>query len=161
MAAVSRESQRIKDAPTKVLDEATRNRRLRKALEALEKDNFHDDPHANLVMSKKAPKFEDNLPDSTARTPRKRNNKTRSLEHLKQRFRKNFPQLLEEDQTVHRPEPPNYISARAPASNYPARHFCAVCGFFSNYTCVTCGTRFCSVKCQSVHKETRCLKFTA
>lgn len=45
----SRESGRIKDANQKrVLDEATRRRRARKALEALEQDNYHDDPHADL-----------------------------------------------------------------------------------------------------------------
>ena len=47
--ATSRESGRIKDANQKrVLDEAARRRRARKALEALEQDNFHDDPHADL-----------------------------------------------------------------------------------------------------------------
>lgn len=44
-----RESGRIKDAYQKrMLDEAARKRRQRKALEALEQDNFHDDPHADL-----------------------------------------------------------------------------------------------------------------
>lgn len=44
-----RESVRQKDANSRrVLDEAARRRRARKALEALEQDNFHDDPHANL-----------------------------------------------------------------------------------------------------------------
>ena len=43
-----------RDASKRVLDEATRMRRARKALEALESDNFHDDPHAGLTMSKKA-----------------------------------------------------------------------------------------------------------
>ena len=33
----------------RVLDDATRMRRARKALESLESDNFHDDPHADLV----------------------------------------------------------------------------------------------------------------
>ena len=32
----------------RVLDEAARRRRARKALEALEQDNFHDDPHGDL-----------------------------------------------------------------------------------------------------------------
>lgn len=32
----------------RVLDEAARRRRVRKALEALEQDNFHDDPHGDL-----------------------------------------------------------------------------------------------------------------
>ncbi|CAG2123585.1 unnamed protein product, partial [Medioppia subpectinata] len=44
----------------RVLDESGRNRRRRNQLEQLERDNFHDDPHANLQMHKKAPKFEDN-----------------------------------------------------------------------------------------------------
>ena len=48
-------SARIKDiAARRVLDDASRKRRARKALEALEADNNQDDPHADLVMSKKA-----------------------------------------------------------------------------------------------------------
>lgn len=44
-----RESGRIKDANQKrILDAETRKRRHKKALEALERDNFHDDPHADL-----------------------------------------------------------------------------------------------------------------
>ena len=49
---------RVKEQ-ARVLDEAARKRRQRKALEALEKDNFSEDPHADLKMSKKAPKFEE------------------------------------------------------------------------------------------------------
>lgn len=50
-SAVERQSGRIKDSNQKrILDEASRNRRARKALEALEQDNFHDDPHADLGM---------------------------------------------------------------------------------------------------------------
>ena len=46
-----RESVRQKDVNSRrVLDDAARRRRARKALEALEQDNFHDDPHANLGM---------------------------------------------------------------------------------------------------------------
>ena len=49
----SKTSQRITEQ-RRVLDDASRQRRARKALENLEQDNFHDDPHADLVMSKKA-----------------------------------------------------------------------------------------------------------
>ena len=31
------------------MDQASRQRRARKKLESLEQDNFHDDPHADLV----------------------------------------------------------------------------------------------------------------
>ena len=55
-------SVRIKDSQSRrVLDSAARRRRQRKALEALEADNFQDDPHADLRMSKKAPKFEETI----------------------------------------------------------------------------------------------------
>ena len=33
----------------RVMDQASRQRRARKKLESLEQDNFHDDPHADLV----------------------------------------------------------------------------------------------------------------
>ncbi|XP_064465581.1 zinc finger HIT domain-containing protein 1-like [Ornithodoros turicata] len=148
-----RESCRVKDANMRrVLDSAARTRRQRKALDGLEHDNFHDDPHANLVMHKKAPKFEETLEGK-----RKRRAKG---EPFKNRFKKNLNSLLEEQQ-VATPEPPNYASANLPPSRFPARHFCAVCGFPSNYTCVSCGSRYCCIKCLGTHQDTRCLKWTA
>ncbi|KAK7603644.1 hypothetical protein V9T40_003643 [Parthenolecanium corni] len=153
---MNRESTRIKDAGKKrVLDEAARSRRLRKALEALEIDNYHDDPHADLVMSKKVPKFSDSF-----ETRGGRKKKGKGLDYYKQRYRKSFPQLVEEERH-NQPDPPNYMSAEAPPSVFPQRHFCAVCGYFSSYTCVCCGTRYCSVKCLGVHMDTRCQKWTA
>lgn len=72
----NRESSRIKEADKKrVLDEASRRRRARKALEALEQDNFHDDPHADLVMSKKLPKFQDNSETPGGRTRKAKKNR--------------------------------------------------------------------------------------
>uniref|UniRef100_A0A0K8TQG4 Putative zinc finger hit domain-containing protein 1 n=1 Tax=Tabanus bromius TaxID=304241 RepID=A0A0K8TQG4_TABBR len=152
----SRESYRIKDAEKKrVLDETARKRRARKALEALEQDNFHEDPHADLVMSKKVPKFHDNLDSS-----RTRKTKRKGSEYFRAKYRKNFVQLLEEEKQIN-PDPPNYCSAKVPPSNFPQRHFCAVCGSFSCYTCTACGTRYCSVRCLGTHQDTRCLKWTA
>lgn len=152
----SRESGRIKDAEKKrVLDEASRRRRARKALEALEQDNFHDDPHSDLVMSKKLPKFQDNL-----ETQRNRKTKRKTIDY-KAKYRKNFLQLLEEDKQYQQVEIPNYSNAQVGSSKFPDRHFCAVCGFPSNYTCTSCGTRYCSVKCLGTHQDTRCLKWTA
>jgi len=84
-------------------------------------------------------------------------------EHNKQRFRKNFAALLEEEmlsrKTTNIKESP-YMAARAPEPKIPARHFCAICGFYSKYTCIRCGTRYCSIKCRDVHNDTRCLKWT-
>ncbi|KAK1787230.1 hypothetical protein P4O66_002746 [Electrophorus voltai] len=45
----------------RVLDNATRQRRLTRQLEALEKDNFQDDPHASLPqLVKRLPQFDEN-----------------------------------------------------------------------------------------------------
>ncbi|XP_035213178.1 zinc finger HIT domain-containing protein 1-like [Stegodyphus dumicola] len=150
--ADKRESSRVKEQ-RKILDEAARRRRLRKQLENLELDNFHDDPHANLVMHKKAPKFEETLEN--------KKRKKLKTEPYKQRFRKNFTALLEEESFNFTKDKTNYLSARVPPSRYPERHFCSVCGFDSNYTCVQCGSRYCCAKCFATHQETRCLKWTA
>lgn len=152
----TRESGRIKDVEKKrVLDDASRKRRARRALEALEQDNYHEDPHADLVMSKKVPKFEDSLD-----TTRSRKRKTKGPDYFKAKYRKTFLQLLEEDKALH-PDAPNYMSAQASPSKLPCRHFCAVCGLFSNYTCTACGARYCCIKCLRTHQDTRCLKWTA
>ncbi|XP_051900458.1 zinc finger HIT domain-containing protein 1 isoform X2 [Pristis pectinata] len=74
----------------RVLDQATRQRRLNRQLDALEKDNFQDDPHANLPQLKRLPQFDDPHTESA-----KKKKKTRG-DHFKQRFRKNFQSLLEE-----------------------------------------------------------------
>lgn len=157
--AEKRESGRIKDVQQKrVLDEAARRRRQRKVLEALEEDNFQEDPHADLKMNKRAPKFEETVEaGSTSIRGKKKKSKG---EHFKQRFRKNFAALLEEEQSSFR-EGPTYLSASVPPSKFPERHFCSVCGFPSNYTCVQCGSRYCSVKCLGTHQDTRCLKWIA
>lgn len=152
----ARESGRVKEADKKrVLDDASRKRRARKALEALEQDNYHEDPHADLVMSKKVPKFQDNLEPTKAKK-----NKRKSYDYFKAKYRKTFAQLLEEDK-VYRADPPSYASAEVEPSRLPDRHFCAVCGFPSNYTCTSCGTRYCCVRCLGTHQDTRCLKWTA
>lgn len=149
----------------RVLDEAARNRRNRQQLEQLERDNFHDDPHANLVMHKKAPKFED-----TSKTNKSVSSGSATKRHALPRSRLlSFAALLEEDSKL--PEP-NYSSITAPPPdhfgvddnkviNIPKRHFCSVCGFASAYTCVNCGMRYCSVNCLNTHRDTRCLKWTA
>ncbi|KAJ8310663.1 hypothetical protein KUTeg_012528 [Tegillarca granosa] len=139
--AEKRESGRVKEIQQRrVLDDAARRRRQRKALDALEQDNFQDDPHADLKMSKKAPKFEESMEtDKTAQTKKKRRSKT---DHFKFKFKKSFAALLEEEHMLNK-DPPNYFSAQVRPSKLPERHFCA------------CGARYCSVKCLGTHQDTR------
>lgn len=157
-------SARQKEAASRrVLDDASRQRRARKALEALEADNNCEDPHADLVMSKKALSlFQDEGGDGQERRPKR---KARTMEYYKQRFRKNLAQLLEEESNTMEGEEEGevvgYLTAQVPESNLPPRKLCAVCGFPSSYTCSTCGTRYCSLRCLETHQDTRCLKWTA
>lgn len=55
----------------------------------------------------------------------------------------------------------NYHTIAAKPSVFPARQgFCSVCGYLGSYTCTRCGSKFCSIKCNESHKETRCFKFS-
>jgi hypothetical protein len=68
-----------------------------------------------------------------------------------------FPQANLEALPAH---VPSYLTASVgPPRTASRRHFCQVCGFLAPYTCTRCGARFCSAKCQTVHNDTRCLKF--
>uniref|UniRef100_A0A915P1S9 HIT-type domain-containing protein n=1 Tax=Meloidogyne floridensis TaxID=298350 RepID=A0A915P1S9_9BILA len=62
--------------PQTGIDEAARRRRIQRHLETLEKDNFQDDPHANIVWNKSAPKFDDELIFSRSDETKKRKKKS-------------------------------------------------------------------------------------
>lgn len=153
----------------RVLDDATRNRRAKQLLDHLERDNFHEDPHANLVMSKKAPKFEES-PVKSGNNNNGAGSSSNKRGHVHRTRMLTFAAMVEEDA---RNPPPNYTTAAAPPPDsvmdmtgkllikIPQRHFCSVCGFKAPYTCVTCGNRYCSIPCLGTHRDTRCLKWTA
>jgi len=53
--------------------------------------------------------------------------------------------------------PPSYVTARARSKKRCSTPpLCAVCGLEAPYTCIYCGTRYCSIKCQTHHAATRC-----
>lgn len=115
--------------------------------EFLEKDNFHDDPHRELKPHEKVPRFQESF----------KKRKYRKLKSTCKRKTGGFLHLLKE--IYFKTELPNYVSACAPQSKFPSRHFCSVCGFRSSYTCVQCRSLFCCIRCMIIHKETRCLGF--
>ncbi|XP_022890243.1 SWR1 complex subunit 6-like [Olea europaea var. sylvestris] len=132
-------------------------------LEALENDNAgmemvqnDDDDEASLdeddqVYQKKQSK-------STKRKTRQ----AKALEDAKKAPRTFLELLNEANLESLPPHVPSYFRAAVgPPSSIARRHFCTVCGFSANYTCIQCGMRFCSIKCRAIHNDTRCLKFVA
>lgn len=171
----------------RALDASTRARRTQKFLDSLEQDNFHDDPSEPLSSfdptltpeqiaktlsntsafgysrHSKGLVLESDEP-STPNSASKRRKVQFKHAVFKTRFRKNLQTLLDEELGPNgekSTETKNYFTIVAKPSKYPAMKFCAVCGFSSLYTCQLCGTLYCSLKCLDVHKDTRCLKFTA
>ncbi|OIT20039.1 PREDICTED: SWR1 complex subunit 6 [Nicotiana attenuata] len=131
-------------------------------LDALESDNavveqqpLDDDDEASLDDEDQV--FHKKYPKGTKRKTRQ----AKALEN--KRAPKTFLELLHEANLESLPpHVPTYSRAAVgPPSSISRRHFCTVCGFSANYTCVQCGMRFCSIKCQTIHKDTRCLKFVA
>jgi len=89
--------------------------------------------------------------------------KTRQGKALEKRAARSFMDVLQEanlESLAH--NVPTYLRAAVgPPSTSSRCHYCSVCGSSANYTCVRCGTRFCSCRCQVIHNDTRCLKFVA
>ena len=52
------------------------------------------------------------------------------------------------------------ISIEAPGAILPPTKFCSVCSYLSKYNCVKCGALFCSLPCLTVHRDTRCIRFS-
>eukprot|EP01113_Clastostelium_recurvatum_P042292 TRINITY_DN6847_c0_g1_i1.p1 TRINITY_DN6847_c0_g1~~TRINITY_DN6847_c0_g1_i1.p1 ORF type:complete len:195 (+),score=38.52 TRINITY_DN6847_c0_g1_i1:22-585(+) len=132
----------------------SRNRRL----EALESDNYNNE----------APKDDEDGDDEdivfgSGKKKAARKGTRAAMEEREQRKRQQRPKTFaaaHEDATLAAyPHIPTYDTAAAAPSTLPPRQFCSVCGFLSPYTCTQCGARFCSLRCNNTHKETRCLKF--
>ncbi|KAM3394450.1 SWR1 complex subunit 6 [Capsicum galapagoense] len=132
-------------------------------LNALESDNavvepqLLDDDDDEASLDDEDQVFHKKYPKGTKRKTRQ----AKALEN--KRAPKSFFELLNEANLESLPpHVPTYLKAAVgPPSSSSRRHFCTVCGFSSNYTCVQCGMRFCSIKCQTIHNDTRCLKFVA
>jgi zinc finger HIT domain-containing protein 1 len=80
-----------------------------------------------------------------------------------EKWNKSLQQALDEDLAsgvLKEGDKGSYFAISARPSFMPPRRLCSVCGFEAPYTCTRCAVRFCSVRCGTVHEETRCLKFT-
>ncbi|KHJ98651.1 HIT zinc finger [Oesophagostomum dentatum] len=139
-------------------------------LASLEQDNAHEDPHANIVWRKDLPNFEDEMiggpkkkgsrkrPSSATpgSNPAKRRRKFRA-----RRFR-NFISALDEANQKYRKNKRlfrAFFKATAPAPKVKGRKFCAPCGDVGIYSCIRCGTPYCSIACRDIHMDTRCQRW--
>jgi len=159
----------------RVLDTATRDRRLKKRLEALDADNHQKEfVEKDEPVKKKQRLFvtEDFSPEPSRKSSEEKEEKKSATKKkrkstvFQRRKLKTFAQLLDDERHRIATDPeskdkPSYFTISAKPSTYPPRRFCEVCGNFSKYICITCGSFYCQVKCLNTHKETRCLKWTA
>ncbi|ERN00411.1 SWR1 complex subunit 6 [Amborella trichopoda] len=133
-------------------------------LDALENDNagvvmieIDDDEDASLDEEDEV-----YIQKKQAKNTKRKTRQAKALENAKKAPR-TFQELLQEANLKSLPpHVPSYLRAAVGLpSSTSRRHFCTVCGFIANYTCVQCGVRFCSPRCQVIHSDTRCLKFVA
>lgn len=97
-----------------------------------------------------------------SKSTRRKTRQAKALENARKAPRTFLELLHEANLESLPPHIPSYLRAAVgPPSSTSRRHFCTVCGFTATYTCVRCGMRFCSRRCQNIHNDTRCLKFVA
>ncbi|KAL7678566.1 putative Rab-GTPase-TBC domain, calponin domain, Zinc finger, HIT-type, CH domain superfamily [Plasmopara halstedii] len=146
------------------VDDETRNEVRSARLDALEADNFGEDiedgvgtqdgDETYIDEEERDVKFISGGRETSRKSrrtviPGKKKWKVKSLAQL----------VFEELGNGENAEKPNYLTVAAGPSTFPARKFCCVCGFFANYSCRRCGSKYCSVGCENHHKESGCMKF--
>jgi len=174
-AAEDRRSSRLrgKARVRSVIDEETRRQVAQARLVQLEADNYEERPFERGESVDEAYGEEEEEVEVGGRSKGKKrktragaggmgggkNVSDRSARGSARPIIRNLDQVIAEED--YDSDDVNYKTIAAPPSIYPPRHFCSVCGFFGSYTCPRCGLRFCSLRCQATHKETRCVKFAS
>eukprot|EP00887_Chlorella_sp_A99_P002483 scaffold10.g2483.t1 len=152
-----------------VVDELERRQALAKRLEALEEDTHREE---DFAAGSDDEEFVLRESDGDGKKRKKKGGalrvdggmrKTRGMLEARARGPRTFRDWLEEAELDRLPpDEPSYLTAGVgPPRTAAPRKFCSVCGDFSGYTCTRCGSRYCTLRCQTVHSETRCLKFMA
>lgn len=133
-------------------------------LEALESDNAafeavdaNDDDDASLDEDD-----EHGFVKKQSKGTKRKTRQAKALENAKKAPRTFMELLHEANLESLPPHVPSYLTAAVgPPNSTVRRYFCTVCGYIAKYTCVRCGMRFCAIKCQNIHNDTRCQKFVA
>ncbi|POM74018.1 Ca2 :Cation Antiporter (CaCA) Family [Phytophthora palmivora] len=145
------------------VDDDTRNEVRNARLDALEADNFGEDADDGDGTQDGDEAYVDEEEGGVSATSGSREflRKKRRVAVTNKKWKvKSLAQLVfEELGNGENTEGPNYLTAAAGPPTRPARRFCCVCGFFANYNCRRCGSRYCSVGCGDQHNESGCMKF--
>lgn len=134
----------------RVVDEDTRKAVQQRRLAALESDNYQEE-----TFNEEEEDEEDGVSNKRKKA---KVSTARSKSDLLRRKPKSLERILDEERYSKGSLEYDMIAA-APSTN-PKRNFCSVCGLIGQYSCTRCGSRYCSIRCNSNHKETRCLKFS-
>lgn len=81
-----------------------------------------------------------------------------------QRRKRRTIEMVLMDEPASLPDKDTFLSIEVPPASkfphiYPPLRLCSVCSYLSAYKCLRCGSNFCSTGCNSIHRETKCLKF--
>ena len=149
------------------VDEETRREHRERRLQSLECDNYMESELTGQVDGKDGDEYDEEERDVGPKAKKKRlATVSKSSNKWASRAVKPLERLLLDNGIVPSMAGSvgmevNYYSAMALPSVYPPRQcFCSVCGYLSNYSCVRCGSKYCSIKCNEHHKETKCFKIS-
>uniref|UniRef100_M4BEC9 HIT-type domain-containing protein n=1 Tax=Hyaloperonospora arabidopsidis (strain Emoy2) TaxID=559515 RepID=M4BEC9_HYAAE len=147
------------------VDDDTRSEVRNARLDALEADNFGEDADDDGEGARDGDEAYVDEDEGGAgalsggRAPMKKKRRAGVLSKKKWKVKSLAQLVFEELGHGDHAQKPNYLTAAVGPPIYPARKFCCVCGFFANYNCRRCGSRYCSVGCGDHHKESGCMKF--
>lgn len=144
-------------------DNATRQRAVKRRVAELERENYNEQhlrleipridvtPGHSIIAASEAQGFPNRRRPAKSQTSR--SGSTPATRRILA-SRKTLSNLLDDDP----PGAQALLNLSTPPARYPLKHLCGICGFQGVYVCIRCGLRYCSLKCDSTHKETRCLK---
>lgn len=148
-----------------VVDQETRRQVAAQRLQTLEADNYEEPSIAALAAGDGAyvDEEEEEVVQGSTKGKKRKGRSGGTKEGGRAKIQANSYRVRNLEHVIAEEEydsdSVNYKTIAAGPSVKPQRHFCSVCGFFGTYTCTRCGLRFCGMRCQQTHKETRCLKF--
>ncbi|EGZ30627.1 hypothetical protein PHYSODRAFT_476336 [Phytophthora sojae] len=146
------------------VDDDTRNEVRNARLDALEADNFGEDADEGDGTQDGDEAYVDEEEGgagtaASGREPVRKKRRVAASSKKKWKVKSLAQLVFEELGNGDNAEGPNYLTAAVGPPTHPPRRFCCVCGFFANYNCRRCGSRYCSVGCGDQHKESGCMKF--